>query len=307
MNHIKLLSQFFLSIFITTVLLACGKKQDTTEQKNNQPKVVATINIIADIAQNIAGERLHIQSLLPTGGDPHIYEPTPRDAQRIAQADLILANGLTLEGWMSELIENSGTKAKTIICSDGVNALRSEKFKHSTDPHAWMTAANGIKYAENIKNALIVLDPVGKAEYEKNCKAYQQKLQEMDTYIEATITNIPEKQRVLITSHDAFEYYGIRYHLRLESILGTSTDADAQTADIIRLGKVIEETKVPAVFIESTINPKMLQQIAADHHLKIGGKLFADSLGDEKSGADTYLKMLKANADCIANALKTQQ
>jgi ABC-type Zn uptake system ZnuABC Zn-binding protein ZnuA len=268
-------------------------------------KVLATTSMIADMARNVAGDRLDIICILPIGGDPHIYDPTPNDAQKAANADLIFVNGLTLEGWMKKLIVNSGTKAKIVVVTEGVQAITSAEHKGAADPHAWMTASNGMIYTQNIFKALSQLMPKEKDYFEKNYNRYSAELAEVDTYIKNKILQIPDSQRILITSHDAFHYYGTRYGLRLESVMGTSTDADVQTSDIIRLVKVIKASGVSSIFIESTINPKLLKQLARDNHVVVGGNLFADSLGDENSGANTYLKMLRHNADVISKALST--
>lgn len=271
-----------------------------------KPLVVATASIFADMAKNIAGDEVEIKMIVPIGGDPHIYEPTPGDAQLAASADLILKNGLTFEGWLNELIANSGTKAQTVTITEGIQAIESQQYKNSTDPHAWMDASMGLTYIENIKNALIALKPAGRQTFEFNYNLYRQQLLDMDRYIQEQILEIPEKRRVLITSHDAFRYYGKRYGIRVEAILGTSTDAEAQTSDIIRLNKVIKESGVPAIFIETTVNPKLIQQLAKDNHIAIGGKLYSDSIGNANSPAPSYLDMLKYNTDTIVSAL-TQQ
>ena len=274
---------------------------------NNEPKkVVATASIFADMAENIAGEHLSVEMIVPIGSDPHLYDPTPRDAQLVVEADLILKNALTFEGWVDQLIENSGAKAKVVTITSGVDAIRSEKYKNSTDPHAWMNVQNGLIYIENIKNALVELDPDNKEVYEFNYGVYKGQLEDLDAYIEKAIQTIPKQKRILITSHDAFEYYGKRYDIQLESVVGISTEVDAQTADIIRLNKIIRENKVPALFIESTINPKLLEQLAADNHISIGGKLYADSIGDKDSPANSYYDMMKNNTDVIVKALTTE-
>ena len=186
---------------------------------------------------------LDVRSVVPIGGDPHIYEPTPGDAQLVAKANLILKNGLTFEGWLNELIENSGTRATVETITEGIKPIESIKYKNSTDPHAWMDASLGLIYIENIKKALIALDPDNADVFEYNYEIYRQQLVAMDTKIATAIQSIPEQQRVLITSHDAFRYYGKRYGVRVEAILGTSTDAEAQTSDIMNLNKVIQEQK----------------------------------------------------------------
>ncbi|MEM8529169.1 MAG: zinc ABC transporter substrate-binding protein [Bacteroidota bacterium] len=270
-------------------------------------KVVSTASIFADMAENIAGDRLEIEMIVPIGGDPHLHDPIPRDAKLVTAADLILMNGLTFEGWLKELIKNSGTNAKVALITEGINAIESTQYQGSTDPHAWMDVSNALIYIENIKDAFIELDPEGKEQYEFNYGVYKQQLEGLDKYIQKRIQEIPEPKRVLITSHDAFQYYGKKYGIRLESVLGVSTEGDAQTSDILRLNKTIKDSQIPAVFIESTVNPKLLEQIATDNKVSIGGQLFADSIGDEDSNAPTYYDMMKYNTDTIVEALKQEK
>ena len=279
----------------------------SAQTEPEKPLVVATASIFADMAENIAGDEVRIESVVPIGGDPHIYEPTPSDAQLIADADLILKNGLTFEGWLGELIENSGTKAETVLITEGITPIGSQTYANSSDPHAWMDANNGLKYIENVKNALVKLRPDLKEQFEFNYGVYRTQLEDIDTYIQKAVNTIPVKQRILITSHDAFQYYGRRYGLRLESVLGTSTDAQVQTSDMKRLVKTIEESGVPSVFIESTINPKLLEQLAADNGVTVGGQLYSDSIGDKDSPAPSYLDMLKHNTDTIVKALNKEK
>jgi len=271
--------------------------------QDGKPSVVATASMIADMIQEIAGDFVELECIVPIGGDPHIYDATPRDAQLVNEADLIFKNGLTFEGWLNELIENAGSAAKIITVTDGIKPIESLQYANASDPHAWMDVSLGLTYIKNIKEAIVELDPTHQETYVENYNIYRAKLEALDTYIKDQISSIPARQRILITSHDAFQYYGRRYGIRLESVLGTSTDADVQTSDIMRLNKVIQDNDVPALFIESTINPKILEQIAADQDILIGGKLYADSLGDQESPAPTYLQMLRHNTDVIVKAL----
>ena len=271
---------------------------------SQKKKVVATASMIGDMAEVLSGGLLDVTTIVPIGGDPHLYEPTPSDASLINSADLILKNGLTFEGWLNELIENSGTKARSVLVTEGIEPIASQDYVNATDPHAWMDLSLGEKYAEDVAEALGVLDPENAEVYNFNLEIYKQQIQELDQYILSQVETIPVKQRVLITSHDAFQYYGRRYGLKLESVMGTSTDAEVQTSDVSHLRKIIKKTGVPAVFIESTINPKLIQQIAKDSGVKIGGKLYADSIGDKDSPAPTYLDMLRYNTDVIVKALK---
>jgi ABC-type Zn uptake system ZnuABC Zn-binding protein ZnuA len=270
-----------------------------------KPLVVASASMLYDITLNVAGEEVNLEMIVPIGGDPHIHEPTPANARLVNRADLILINGLSFEGWINELIENSGTKGNTITVTQGIDVLNSLTYENSADPHAWMIAGNGIIYADNIRKALINLLPEKASTFNENFKTYKSKLQKLEEFIKNQVSTIPQEKRILITSHDAFQYYGRAYGLKLEAIMGISTDAEAQTSDIMRVNAAIRENKVPAIFIESTINPKMMKQIAKDNGVIIGGELYADSLGDEDSSADTYINMLRYNTETIVQALSS--
>lgn len=272
--------------------------------QNKKPLVVASASIFADMARNIGGDLIDVRSIVPIGGDPHLFEPTPSSAQLVLKADLILINGLTFEGWIKELIENSGTKAETFLITENIIPISSVEHKGATDPHAWMTASNGLIYIKNIYKAIKSITPVAQHPLlTQNYEAYKIKLEYLDQYIFERIKEIPESKRVLVTSHDAFNYYGARYGLTLNAVLGISTESEAQIADLKRVVASIKDNNIPAVFIESTINPKLVKQIADDAGAKIGGELFADSIGDENSAAPTYYDMLKHNTDIIVNAL----
>ncbi|MEO0473991.1 MAG: zinc ABC transporter substrate-binding protein [Bacteroidota bacterium] len=231
-------------------------------QQNNRPKVVATTTFLADMTRNIAGGEAEVISLMPVNEDPHTYEPVPGDARRIAEADLIIKNGLTLEGWLDEMINSSGTQADILVATNGIYPIQSADHVGATDPHAWMDVRNGLIYITNIRDALIRLLPNKGADISQNHDRYQQKLLELDAYIQSQIQSIPPQQRIIATTHDAFRYFGNRYGLKVESILGTSTDSEARIADYQRLVRQIEVAGVPAVFIESTLDPKALQQLA---------------------------------------------
>jgi ABC-type Zn uptake system ZnuABC Zn-binding protein ZnuA len=286
-------------IFTALLLLVFGAGAATP----GQPLVVATASIFEDMAKNISGGLVEVRTIVPIGGDPHTYEPTPADAQLVAKADLILKNGLTFEGWIDGLIANAGARAQVVTITQGIQAIESAQYQNASDPHAWMDASLGLIYIENIKNALQTLDPANAEVYEFNYQIYRQQLADLDRYILETIQLIPQQQRVLITSHDAFRYYGRRYGIEVEALLGTSTDAEAQTSDIMRLSRTIRERGVPAIFIETSVNPKLLKQIAKDNRVRIGGQLYSDSIGGKNSPAPTYLDMLKYNTDTILAAL----
>jgi ABC-type Zn uptake system ZnuABC Zn-binding protein ZnuA len=292
----------------TRILFAIlGLSALTLSAQESRPLVVATASMFADMAEVIGGNLIEVRTIVPIGGDPHSYEPTPGDARLVARADLILRNGLTFEGWIRELIENSGTAADIVLITAGIEVIESETYANSADPHAWMSAANGLIYIRNIRDALTTILPEYAEEFDFNYRLYAEQIKTLDEEIAAQIQALPPAKRVLITSHDAFRYYGKRYGIRVEAVLGTSTDADVQTSDIRRLNRVLEESEVPAVFIESTVNPKVLQQIARDNGVVIGGSLYADSLGDPDSPGGTYLKMLRHNTRVIVGGLSRER
>jgi ABC-type Zn uptake system ZnuABC Zn-binding protein ZnuA len=290
----------FIFLSLSFVFAAPGFGQANDER----PLVVTSASIFADMTEVIAGDLLRVQSVVPIGGDPHIYEPTPEDVRLVSRADLVLINGLTFEGWMNELIDNSGTRAETVTITKGIGTIESEEYANSSDPHAWMTAANGQLYVRNIRDALIRLDPFNKQVYEFNAGLYLQQLEDLDQEIFRQIASIPAKRRILITSHDAFRYYGRHYGIQVEAALGTSTDAQVQTEDVNRLTTTIRASGVPAIFVETTVNPKLIRQLATDNGVIIGGNLYADSLADPAEEAGTYIGMLTFNTRTIVAALR---
>lgn len=271
-----------------------------------QEKIVATASIMQDIVQNIAGSDIQVESIVPIGGDPHIYDPTPSDAALISQSKVIFINGLTFEGWLGKLIDNSGTSAEIVLMTKDIQPIESLKYKNSADPHAWMDVINAVKYAENAKDGLIRIYPEQKTEFEQNFKIYRDCLMELHEWVHNQIQRIPESHRYLVTSHDAFQYYGRQYGIELVALLGTTTDAEIQTSDVLRVNKIIKEKELPAIFIESTINPKLMKQLAQDNNVQIGGELFADSLSDKDGPASSYIKMIKHNTNTIVQALRSK-
>lgn len=288
------------SLFLLSFFLFCFNLEA-------KPKILATASMWADMAKIIGGDLIEVDVIVPIGSDPHLYESTPNDIRKVFAADLILINGFTFEGWLQKLISSSGTNAKTVLLTDGIQPITNPEFKNSTDPHAWMDAAYGKIYAFNISEALCKLLPQEAQKIRTNFDQYNNQLEELHEYILKRISGIPKEQRVLITSHDAFHYYGNKYGLQVEALLGTSTDADVQTGDFLRVNKIIREKKIPAIFIESTINPKLMEQIVKENNIQIGGKLYADSLGDEASPANTYINMLRHNTKVISEALSSNR
>ncbi|MBK8621830.1 MAG: zinc ABC transporter substrate-binding protein [Saprospiraceae bacterium] len=264
-------------------------------------KVVTTTSIFKDMIESIGGNLVEVHSIVPLGSDPHRYEAKPSDVTICREADIIFINGLHLEVWIEKLIQNSRTKAKTVLLTQGIKSISTGRYP---DPHAWMNAANGIYYVNNIAETLIRIRPDQKTFITNNLIKYSNTLRFVDNYIKNKMLKIPETSRILITNHDAFRYFGLRYGLRLVPLMGVSTEAEPKTSDIIKIIHVIQESKVPAIFIETSVNPQLMKQIADDAGIRIGGSLFSDSLGPPESDADTYIGMLKKNAETIFSSLQ---
>lgn len=264
-------------------------------------KVVTTTSIFKDMIESIGGDLVVVHSIVPLGSDPHRYEAKPSDVTICREADVIIINGLHLEVWIEKLIQNSRTRADVVLLTEGIESISAGRYP---DPHAWMHAANGIKYIKNIAETLIRLRPEQKEYINNNLLKYSNTLRFVDNYIQNKMQKIPEKSRILITNHDAFRYFGLRYNLKLVPLMGVSTEAEPKTSDIIKIINVIRESQVPAIFVETSVNPQLMKQIADDEGIRIGGSLFSDSLGPPESTANTYVGMLKTNAETIFSALQ---
>lgn len=287
----------YLIISFLTLLISYPK--DTF----GKPKVLATCSIWADMASVIGSELIELDYIVPIGSDPHLYEPTPSDLLKVQNADIILINGLTFEGWLNKLIMASSTKAHIVTISEGIKVIQNEIHQNAVDPHAWMDVNNAIVYCKNILSAFVKAAPLNSKEFEFNFNIYKKELETLNNFVIEKISSIPESKRILITSHDGFRYFGKAYGLKLEPLQGTSTESDVQSKTILHINTIIKKYKIPAIFAESTINPKLLHQIKNDNNIQIGGKLYADSLGDPLGEASTYIKMMKSNTETIAKGL----
>jgi zinc/manganese transport system substrate-binding protein len=234
--------------------------------------------------------------LVGPNGDAHVYTPTPADAKKAAAAKVVVVNGFGLEGWMTRLIKASGTKAPTVTATQGVKSRKMEEEGHQvTDPHAWQDVANAKIYVANIRDGLTAADPAGKSTYDANAKAYLAKLDDLEKEVKATIGKIPADHRRIITTHDAFGYFGAAYGMEFIAPEGVSTETEASAKDVAKIITQVKKQKIPAVFMENISDPRMMQQIAKESGAKIGGTLFSDALSDEKGPAPTYIDMMHNN------------
>ena len=270
--------------------------------------VVATFSILADLARNIAGEAADVGALVGPDNDAHAYAPSPADAKRLADAKLVLVNGLGFEGWIDRLVKASGTKAPVAVASRGVKPRRMEDDDHGhghgkADPHAWQSVANAKIYVANIRDALVKADPAGKATYEANAASYLAKLEALEAEVKAALAAIPPQRRKIITTHDAFGYFAAAYGMEFIAPQGVSTEADVSARDLAKIIRQIKAQKIPAVFMENVTDPRLMRRISAETGAKIGGKLYSDALSAPDGAAPTYLDMMRNNLKEFRGAL----
>lgn len=270
-------------------------------------KTVATFSILGDLVKNVGGDRVTVSTLVGPNGDAHVYAPTPADAKTLGEAKVVFVNGLGLEGWMTRLVKASATNAATVVATNGVKPRKSEEegHGHEADPHAWQSIANAKIYVANIRDGLIAADPGGKAAYEANAKAYLEKLDALETEVKAAIAKIPADRRKIITTHDAFGYFGAAYGMEFIAPQGVSTESEASAKDVAKIINQVKKQKIPAVFMENISDDRLMQRIAKETGARIGGKLFSDALSDDKGPAPTYLDMMRNNIREFGVALQS--
>ena len=268
-------------------------------------EAVASFTVIADMVQNVGGDHVHVTSLIGPNGDPHAYEPTPNDAQALKRADLVFVSGLHLEGWLDRLIKASGYQGQPVVLSNGIKTRSMEEDgKRITDPHAWNSAANGVVYVRNIISALQKADPANASDYQAKGEQYIQQLEQLDAYARAQVQAIPSDKRKVLTSHDAFGYFGDAYGVTFLSPLGFSTETEASASDVAKLIKQIKQEHVSTYFFENSSDPRLVKQIADASGAQPGGELYVESLSPADGPAPTYAQMFRYNVDKLTAAMK---
>ncbi|BBE72650.1 manganese ABC transporter substrate-binding lipoprotein precursor [Pleomorphomonas sp. SM30] len=290
--------------------------------------VVASFSILGDMVARIGGDRVAVKTLVGPDGDAHVYQPTPADAETVAKADLVVVNGLGFEGFLTRLLEASEYKGPVVTASSAVtprtgfvdedeepaageahdhdHAAESGHDDHDhggLDPHAWQDIGNGIRYVEAIRAGLCAADAEGCPEYDAAAKAYATELKALDDDIRARIGAVPKERRVVITSHDAFGYYGAAYGITFLAPQGVSTDSEAGAAAVAGLIRQIRETGIHTLFVENIADPRLIEQIAAETGAKLGPKLFSDALSPADGPAPTYAAMMHYNADALIRSM----
>jgi zinc/manganese transport system substrate-binding protein len=263
-------------------------------------KVVASFSILGDFVKNVGGDRVEVTTLVGPDGDVHVYTPAPADAKKIADARLVIINGLGLEGWLPRLVQSSGSKAAIVTATDGIVPLKSGS---AADPHAWQSVANAKVYVANIRDALVAADPADAAAFRANADGYLAKLDELDSDVRVAMAQIPAARRRVISTHGAFGYFAAAYGVDFIAPLGVSTDSEASARDIADIITQIRVAKIPAVFVENISDPRLIQRISAETGAGIGGTLYSDGLTGEKGDAPTYIDMVRHNIKALNHAL----
>jgi zinc/manganese transport system substrate-binding protein len=273
-------------------------------------KAVASFSILGDIVRQVGSDRVEVVTLVGPNGDAHVFSPTPADAKALASADVFFVNGLGFEGWIDRLEKSTDFKGEVVVASKGVKPLTMIKEEGGasetiTDPHAWQDLANGKLYVANIRDGLIAADPEGKSAYEANAAKYLAAIAEEERAVKAALGSLPAARRKIITSHNAFGYFGKAYGLEIIAPQGVSTESEASAQDVAKIIRQIKQQKIPAVFIENITDHRLLDQIARETGAKIGGALYSDALSEASGPAPTYLDMFRHNVGAITAALSS--
>jgi zinc/manganese transport system substrate-binding protein len=303
---------------LIAVLLGALASQPVAAQ--GEPlKVVATFSILADLVGNVGGDRVAVTMLVGPDADTHTYQPTPADARAVAEAKLLVTNGLGLEGWLDRLKGAANSRAAIVVASSGIKPLTMEeeeddkaaasgqakpgKPRRVSDPHAWQNLANGQIYVANIVNGLVAADPQNAEFYRQNGAAYAAQLAALDGRVKQMLADVAKAKRRVITTHDAFQYYGRAYDIAFIAPLGISTDNEPSAGDVARLERQIKREKIKALFLENVTNGRLIEQIAKDTGAVVGPPLFSDALSKPDQPASTYIKMFEHNTTTLRDGM----
>ena len=278
-------------------------------QEAKRLKVIVSFSILADFIKIIGGNEVDVTSIVPLNSDPHIYQPDPDIASLISHADMIVINGLGFEGWMTRLQEATKFKGKLIVASNGVipRVLYNPALSSAdavSDPHAWHDVHQAMIYVKNISAALMDADPIHASAYQKRTQKYLKDLENLDFWILAMFREIPHDQQKIISAHDAFGYFAARYDIKMYALQGLSTESEPSAKQVAAMIELIKREKIKALFVENMTNHRLLEQVAAETHIDIGGVLYTDSLSNDQGPAQTYIEMMKHNVSTIVKAIQ---
>jgi len=281
-------------------LVAFATQLHAQDHLQNRLNVVASFSIPGDFVRNVGGDRVNVTTLVGPNADVHVYTPAPADAKTIADAKLVIVNGLGLEGWLPRLVQSASGKAAIIAASNGIAPL---KLGTDADPHAWQSVSNAKIYVANIRDALAAADPADAAVFRANAERYLAELDALEAEVRTAVAKIPAERRKVISTHAAFGYFAEAYGIAFISPLGVSTETEPSARDIAQIIDQIKKTKIPAVFLENMSDGRLIGRIAAETGAKVGGTLISDALTDEKGDSPTYIAMVRHNIRALTNAL----
>jgi zinc/manganese transport system substrate-binding protein len=272
----------------------------TPLQAEGRLNVVASFSILADFVKNVGADHVNVTSLVGANGDVHVYTPAPQDAKTIADAQLVVINGLGLEGWLPRLLQSSGSKAVVVTASNGVSPL---KLDSAADPHAWQSVDNAKIYVQNIRDALMRADAADADYFRQNAERYLAELDALDREVRSDVDKIPSERRKVISTHAAFGYFARAYGIAFIAPLGVSTETEPSARDVAAIIAQVKTDKIPAVFLENISDDRLVRRIAEETGAKLGGTLFSDSLTGENGLAPTYIAMVRHNIKALTSAL----
>ncbi|APH03969.1 metal ABC transporter solute-binding protein, Zn/Mn family [Bacillus weihaiensis] len=306
----KWLAGIVTTMVAVVLLSACGSNE-TSGDSNGLIKVTTTTGQVADIVKNVGGDKVEVASLMGPGVDPHLYQASQGDIKKLNDAEIILYNGLHLEGKMEEIFEKMSEDKPTVAVADDIpeDMLLGADDSNAHDPHVWFDIPAWLYAVDVVKEQLSELSPENKELFEENAEKYRKELEEVHAYAQEQIETIPEESRVLVTAHDAFKYFGHAYGLEVMGLQGLSTDSEYGLKDVQSLVDTLVDRKIKAVFIESSISEKSINAVVEgakkeNHEVVIGGELFSDAMGEEGTNEGTYVGMFKHNIDTIVSSLK---
>jgi zinc/manganese transport system substrate-binding protein len=284
-------------LLLTAFALALAASPLRADERLN---VVASFSILADFVKNVGGDKVDLTTLVGANSDVHVYAPAPSDAKRMADARLLVINGLGLEGWLPRLVQSSGSKAAIVMASNGIAPL---SHGSEADPHAWQSVANAKIYVVNIRDALTAAAPADAQTFQVNADRYLAELDALDAEVRAAVAKIPPERRRVISTHNAFGYFASAYGIEFIAPSGVSTENEPSARDIAAIIRQIKAEKIPAVFLENISDERLIRRIAAESSAKVGGTLYSDSLTGEKGPAPTYIDLVRHNIKALTSAL----
>ncbi len=308
-------STLSITLALILALTSCGAPASPSAGRTaapGTPKVLAVETFLADIAQNVAGDRLQVTALIPIGVDPHAFEPAPADIRAVAESQVLIANGAGFESFLAKLLENAGGQRLIIEAAAGLTSRQprageiADADHGDMDPHFWLDPISVIKYAENIRDGLSQVDPIRKEQYARNTERYSAQLRELDAWIAGQVQQIPAERRLLVTNHESFGYFADRYGFTLVGavIPSVSTSASPSAKELVALVDSIRQTGAPAIFLETGANPQLADQLATEAGITVVTGLYTHSVTEAGGDAPTYIEMMRYNVHKIVDALK---